>query len=56
MSADDIQLLAQIRQRNQAFLIAGIEYAERKKRLFEFAMRFRTKLIDNNSAEEKPSG
>ncbi|MEN9755880.1 MAG: hypothetical protein RL755_67 [Pseudomonadota bacterium] len=45
LSNADIELLAQVRKRNEAFLLSGIEYEERKKRLIAFAMKHRTNLL-----------
>jgi phage regulator Rha-like protein len=45
LSNADIELLAQVRKRNEAFLMSGLDYQERKKRLIAFAMKHRTKLI-----------
>lgn len=45
LSNSDIELLALVRKRNEALLVAGIEYNDRKKRLIAFATKHRTKLI-----------
>lgn len=42
---EDVKLLALVRRRNQSLLDAEIPYDERKKRLTEYAIRQRTKLI-----------
>jgi phage regulator Rha-like protein len=46
LSNSDIELLALVRKRNEALLVAGIPYDERKKRLIAFATKHRTKLIE----------
>lgn len=45
LSNEDVKLLALVRRRNQSLLDAEIPYDERKKRLNEYAIRQRTKLI-----------
>lgn len=45
LSNSDLELLALVRKRNEAFLMAGIDYQDRKKRLIAFAIKYRTKLI-----------
>jgi phage regulator Rha-like protein len=47
LSNSDLELLALVRKRNEAFLMAGIDYQDRKKRLIAFAMKHRTKLISS---------
>lgn len=42
---EDVKLLALVRRRNQSLIDAEIPYDERKKRLVEYAIRQRTKLI-----------
>jgi len=46
LSNSNIELLALVRKRNEALLVAGIPYDERKKRLIAFATKHRTKLIE----------
>ena len=45
LSNEQVELLRLVRERNAAFLLAGIDYPERKRRLAAFAMRQRSKLI-----------
>lgn len=45
LSNSELELLTLVRKRNEAFLMSGIDYQERKKRLIAFAMKYRTKLI-----------
>jgi len=50
LSNDEAELLEAIRDRNRAFLLAGLDYADRKARLFEFATRYRTRLLSHQEA------
>lgn len=52
LSNDDAELLEAIRDRNRAFLLAGLDYADRKARLFEFATRYRTRLLSYHQEQE----
>lgn len=45
LSNDQVELLRQIRERNAAYLLAGLDYDARKVKLAQFATRARTKLI-----------
>lgn len=45
MTNEQLILLALVRRRNESYLISGIEYNERKKRLIAFATKHRTNLI-----------
>ena len=45
LSNDDVELLEKIRDRNRAFILAGLDYATRKAKLNEFALRQRTRQI-----------
>ena len=45
LSNDQVELLRLVRERNAAFLLAGLEYDTRKAKLAQFAMRARTKLL-----------
>ena len=45
LSNEDVALLELIRDRNRAFILAGLDYATRKARLNEFALRQRTRQI-----------
>jgi hypothetical protein len=45
LSNDDAIFLSQVRRRNESFIMAGLDYADRKKRLIEFGIKYRTKLI-----------
>jgi hypothetical protein len=45
LTNDEVILLEECRKRNAAYLMSGLSYEDRKKRLFEFAMRYRTKLL-----------
>ncbi len=45
LSNDQVELLRQVRERNAAFLLAGLDYDTRKAKLAQFAMRARTKLL-----------
>ncbi|UHD18570.1 Rha family transcriptional regulator [Thiocapsa bogorovii] len=45
LSNDQAELLRLVRERNAAFLLAGIDYPERKKRLLDYAMRQRTRIM-----------
>jgi hypothetical protein len=49
LSNYDIELLAQVRKRNEAFLLSGIDYNERKKRLVAFATKHRTQNLIGQS-------
>jgi len=46
LSNEQVILLAIVRRRNESYLMAGIGYEERKKKLIAFAMKHRTKLIE----------
>lgn len=48
LSNADAKLLKQVRRRNESYLIAGLEYKERRQKLSSFAIRARTKLITEN--------
>jgi len=52
LSNDEAELLEAIRDRNRAFLLAGLDYADRKARLFEFATRYRTRLLSHHQEQE----
>ena len=52
LSNDEAELLEAIRDRNRAFLLAGLDYADRKARLFEFATRYRTRLLTHHQGRE----
>jgi len=52
LSNDEAELLEAIRDRNRAFLLAGLDYADRKARLFEFATRYRTRLLSYQQEQE----
>ena len=45
LSNDQVELLRQVRERNAAYLLAGLDYDTRKAKLAQFATRARTKLI-----------
>lgn len=45
LSNEDAALLEWIRDRNRAYIIAGLDYETRKQRLAEFAIRRRTKQL-----------
>lgn len=45
ISNEDAQLLADVRKRNEAYLLAGLDYKTRKAKLQDFALRRRTKLL-----------
>jgi phage regulator Rha-like protein len=45
LSNADAELLEQVRDRNRALLLAGLDYASRKTRLLAFATRWRTKQL-----------
>lgn len=45
LSNTDLELLERIRDRNRAFILAGLDYATRKAKLNEFALRQRTRQI-----------
>lgn len=42
----EVEMLAQIRKRNEAYILSGLEYKERKARLIEFRNKYRKKHID----------
>jgi len=46
MTNEQLILLALVRRRNESYLMAGLEYSERKAKLIAFAMKYRTKLIE----------
>ena len=45
ISNEDAAFLAKIRKRNEAYILAGLDYATRKAKLNEFAIRQRTKML-----------
>ena len=45
LSNDDVELLEKIRDRNRAFILAGMSYADRKAKLQQYALRQRTRQI-----------
>lgn len=45
LSNSDVELLEQIRRRNESYLIAGLDYATRKVKLQQYALRQRTRQI-----------
>ena len=45
LSNDDVELLGRIRRRNEAFILAGLDYAVRKVKIREYALRQRTRRI-----------
>ena len=45
LSNEDAALLEKVRRRNESFLVVGMDYKERKARLFAYAMKTRTKLL-----------
>ena len=47
LSNEQIELLALVRKRNEAFMLSGFEYKERKVKLIAFATKYRTKLISS---------
>lgn len=42
----EIEMLAQVRKRNEAYILSGLEYKERKAKLIEFRDKYRSKHID----------
>jgi hypothetical protein len=42
----EIELLAQVRKRNEAYILSGLVYADRKKKLIEFSKKYRSVHID----------
>lgn len=52
LSNEDAALLESIRDRNRAFILAGLGYDDRKARLFEFATRHRTRLLSYHQEQE----
>lgn len=50
LSNEDLELLRRVRERNAALIVSGIEYRDRKARLFDFATRVRTKLVLKEAA------
>lgn len=50
LSNTDLELLEQIRRRNESYLIVGLDYATRKAKLSEFALRQRTKRLPRQTA------
>jgi phage regulator Rha-like protein len=53
LSNADAALLEQVRDRNRALLLAGLDYATRKGRLNAYALRQRTRLIGIDRTESK---
>lgn len=49
LSNEEAALLEQVRDRNRAFILAGLSYDVRKPRIRAFANRARTKLIGNTA-------
>ena len=45
LSNEDVALLELIRDRNRAFILAGMSYADRKTKLQQYALRQRTRQI-----------
>lgn len=45
LSNENIKLLGDIRRRNESYLMAGLDYNDRKRRLIEFAIKTRTKAL-----------
>ena len=58
LSNADAELLEQVRDRNRALLLAGLDYATRKARLQAFALRQRTRRIavGQSAGEARLSG
>lgn len=50
LSNEQVDLLRLVRERDAAFILAGLDYATRKQRLSAFAMRARTKLLVSGGA------
>jgi hypothetical protein len=46
LSNSDIELISMVRKRNESYLMAGLDYQERKKRLLKFVMQHNTKKIE----------
>jgi Rha family phage regulatory protein len=46
MTNEQIILVALVRRRNESYLMAGLDYQERKKRLLKFVMQHNTKKIE----------
>jgi hypothetical protein len=42
----EIELLAQVRKRNEAYILSGLVYQDRKKKLIEFSKKYRSVHID----------
>jgi len=42
----EIELLAQVRKRNEAYILSGLAYQDRKKKLIEFSKKYRSVHID----------
>ena len=51
LSNEDAALLEQVRDRDRAFILAGLDYETRKHRLTSFATRLRTKLIGSTQGQ-----
>lgn len=51
LTNEQVALLEQIRDRNRAFLLAGLDYSSRKARLNAYALRQRTRLIGTDWPE-----
>ncbi|NEV61651.1 Rha family transcriptional regulator [Thiorhodococcus minor] len=51
LSNVDAELLEQVRDRNRALILAGLDYQERKARLSAFATRQRTRMIQDSTNE-----
>jgi len=45
LSNSDIELLALVRKRNEAYILSGLDYKDRKSKLIAFALKHRTKLL-----------
>lgn len=48
---EDVELLAAVRKRNEAYLLAGLEYNERKAKLVKFSIRRRTAMNQLETTE-----
>lgn len=45
LNNENLKLLGEVRRRNESYLMAGLDYADRKQRLIQFVIKTRTKAI-----------
>jgi phage regulator Rha-like protein len=53
LSNEDAILLGKVRRCNESYIMAGLDYAERKKRIQVYVMRYKTKLISKVKTDSR---